>query len=131
MLTDKDIQTDELFNPEISIDFGAAYLKKLSLELDYQKPLVAAAYNGGPHRVKMWLKNFGTIEFDRFIEHIPFAETRTYVKRVITFRATYDKLYSKTLETEKYKYLLQTVPVKVEGQLSLKEEWDQFKGKLN
>jgi len=131
LLDQPDIQTESLFAPDLSISYGATYLKKLSVEMDSQKPLVAAAYNGGPHRVKAWLKNIGSIDYDKFIEHIPFAETRTYVKRVITFRATYDKLYSKSLETEKYKYLLQPVPVKVEGQLSLKEEWDQFKSKIN
>jgi len=132
MLMDQpDIQTESLFTPDNSINYGATYLKKLSVEMDYQKPLVAAAYNGGPHRVKAWLKNIGSIDYDKFIEHIPFAETRTYVKRVLTFRATYDKLYSKSLDSEKYKYLLQPVPVKVEGQLSLKEEWDQFKSKIN
>jgi len=126
-MTDQKIQTVQLFSPEKSIEFGAAYLKKLSLEMDNQKPLVAAAYNGGPHRVKAWIKNLGQLEFDKFIEHIPFVETRTYVKRVLTYRATYDKLYSKSLELDKYTYLLNPIPMKLKEPISLKEEWEPFR----
>lgn len=129
-ITDQKIQTDQLFTPEKSIEFGAAYLKKLSLEMENQKPLVAAAYNGGPHRVKSWMKNLGQLEFDKFIEHIPFAETRTYVKRVLTYRATYDKLYNKSIELEKYSYLLNPIPMKLEGPISLKEEWEPFRSEF-
>lgn len=126
-IMDQKIQTDQLFAPEKSIEFGAAYLKKLSLEMENQKPLVAAAYNGGPHRVKSWIKNLGQLEFDKFIEHIPFAETRTYVKRVITYRAIYDKLYNKAIEHEKYSYLLSPIPMKLKEPISLKEEWEPFR----
>lgn len=126
-ITDQKIQTEQLFTPEKSIEFGAAYLKKLSLEMDNQKPLVAAAYNGGPHRVKAWIKNLGQLEFDKFIEHIPFVETRTYVKRVLTYRATYDKLYNKSIELDKYTYLLNPIPMKLKEPISLKEEWEPFR----
>lgn len=98
--------------------------------MDNQKPLVAAAYNGGPHRVKSWIKNLGQLEFDKFIEHIPFAETRTYVKRVLTYRATYDKLYNKAIEHEKYSYLLSPIPMKLKEPISLKEEWEPFRFEL-
>ena len=57
--------------PDKSIEFGAAYLKKLSIEMNQQAPLIAASYNGGPHRVKQWIKNLGQLDFDVFIEHIP------------------------------------------------------------
>ncbi len=129
-ITDQKIQTEQLFSPEKSIEFGAAYLKKLSLELDNQKPLVAAAYNGGPHRVKAWMRNLGQLEFDKFIEHIPFVETRTYVKRVLTYRATYDKLYNKSIELDKYTYLLNPIPMKLKEPISLKEEWEPFRSEF-
>lgn len=130
MLSDS-IQTEDLFTPEKSIEYGATYLKKLSVELENQKPLIAAAYNGGPHRVKAWIKNFGQdMDFDKFIEHIPFNETRTYVKRVITYRAIYDRLYNKALESDKYMYLLNPLPVKAEESQSLKEEWEPFRSKI-
>lgn len=129
-LLDQKIQTDELFKPEKSIEFGAFYLKKLSLEMSDLKPLVAASYNGGPHRVKAWLKNLGTMEFDRFIEHIPFSETRTYVKRVTTYRAIYDKLYNGQIAFQKYNYLVNPMTIKAKDSFSLKEEWEPYKSEI-
>lgn len=123
MLNEKS-QTQELFKPQKSIEYGTAYLKKLSLELDYQKPLVAAAYNGGPHRVKQWLKNLGQMDYDIFIEHIPFAETRTYTKRVLTFRSMYEKIYNGNLAFDKMKYLIEKIPFVVPENFKLSEEWE-------
>ncbi len=96
----------------------------MSLELDYQKPLVAAAYNGGPHRVKQWLKNLGQMDYDIFIEHIPFAETRTYTKRVLTFRSMYEKIYNGNLAFDKMKYLIEKIPFVVPENFKLSEEWE-------
>ncbi len=113
-----------LFKPEIAIQYGAAYLKKLSVEFDGQLPLIAAAYNGGPHRVKLWLRNFGEIDFDVFIEHIPFVETRTYVKRVLSFYVTYQKIYDEKIDFKKIKFLTEKNPYQIKEPISLKEEWD-------
>jgi soluble lytic murein transglycosylase len=117
-------ETKDLYKPEIAIQYGAAYLKKLSVEFDNQLPLVAAAYNGGPHRVKLWLRNFGDIDFDVFIEHIPFPETRTYVKRVLSFYATYQKIYDEKIDIKKMSFLIEKNPYKIKEPISLKEEWD-------
>ncbi len=130
------VKTEELFMPEKSIEFGAAYLKKLSIELDGQKPLIAAAYNGGPHRVKQWLSNLGQMDYDVFIEHIPFAETRTYTKRVLTYRAMYDKIYNtgstSNLSYDKMKYLIEKIPFAAPKDFKLSEEWNiQLKSLLN
>ncbi|MBC7466727.1 MAG: lytic transglycosylase domain-containing protein, partial [Bdellovibrio sp.] len=114
----------DLFKPEIAIQYGAAYLKKLSVEFDTQLPLIAAAYNGGPHRVKLWLRNFGDIDFDVFIEHIPFPETRTYVKRVLSFYVTYQKIYDEKIDIKKMNFLIEKNPYKIKEPISLKEEWD-------
>lgn len=114
----------DLYKPEIAIQYGAAYLKKLSVEFSGQLPLIAAAYNGGPHRVKLWLRNFGDIDFDVFIEHIPFPETRTYVKRVLSFYATYQKIYDEKIDIKKMNFLIEKNPYKIKEPISLKEEWD-------
>ncbi|MFZ3230615.1 MAG: lytic transglycosylase domain-containing protein [Pseudobdellovibrio sp.] len=114
----------DLFKPDVAIQYGAAYLKKLSVEFDSQLPLVAAAYNGGPHRVKLWLRNLGDIDFDVFIEHIPFPETRTYVKRVLSFYVTYQKIYDEKIDIKKMNFLIEKNPYKIKEPISLKEEWD-------
>ncbi|MBC7457795.1 MAG: lytic transglycosylase domain-containing protein [Bdellovibrionaceae bacterium] len=125
-LVEKEVKTTELFDPKKSIEMGAAYLKKLLIEMKDQNPLTAAAYNGGPHRVKAWVKRLGHVDYDVFIEHIPFAETRTYVKRVLTFKSTYDKIYQKKLSSEELSYLIKPQPLEIIETLSLKEEWTPF-----
>lgn len=122
---DKNIR---LFEPENAIKYGAMYLKKLSDELGGQLPLVAAAYNGGPHRVRLWLKNFKerdntNMEYDIFIEHIPFAETRTYVKRVLSYNLTYQKLYEEKLDAKTTNWIIEKIPFKLQEPVILKEEW--------
>ncbi len=129
-LVGQDVKTPELFDPKKSIEMGAAYLKKLLIEMQDQNPLTAAAYNGGPHRVKAWIKKLGPVDYDVFIEHIPFAETRTYVKRVLTFRSIYDKIYQKKMNSEELSYLIKPQPVEIKETLSLKEEWEPYKKEI-
>lgn len=129
-LIDRNLATTDLFVPKNSIEYGAAYLRKLSVEFDFQPPLIAASYNGGPHRVKSWLKNRGLIDYDVFIEHIPFAETRTYVKRVLGFRTMYDKIYNAKLDPAKLRYLTQKINYKLTETFSLNEEWGKFKKEM-
>lgn len=117
-----------LFNPEYAVRYGTTYLKKLYDELGGQMPLVAAAYNGGPHRVKLWLKNLkerdnSNIEYDVFVEHIPFNETRTYVKRVVNYNLIYQKLYDEKLDFKSTKWMLDKIPFSPTEPLVLKEEW--------
>lgn len=122
-MLDQNIRSEELLKQDKSIEYGVAYLKKLSIELDAQKPLIAAAYNGGPHRVKQWLKSLGQLDYDVFIEHIPFAETRTYTKRVLTFSSMYEKIYDTNLSYEKLKYLIEKIPFVAPDDFKLSEEW--------
>jgi soluble lytic murein transglycosylase len=124
ILKERDHDPKSLFQPDAAVQHGAVYLKKLSREFDDQLPLVAAAYNGGPHRVKLWLRNFGDIDFDVFVEHIPFGETRTYVKRVLSFMKTYQRLYEDRQDYKKYQWLIGKNQYKLVEPISLKEEWD-------
>jgi soluble lytic murein transglycosylase len=54
--------------------------------------LSIAAYNAGKNRVRRWLAESGKMELDRFVERIPFNETRNYVRRVSTHYARYSYL---------------------------------------
>ncbi|MBC7743297.1 MAG: transglycosylase SLT domain-containing protein [Bdellovibrionaceae bacterium] len=120
----EDHEVKHLFEPDQAVKFGAMYLKKLSIEFNNQLPLIASAYNGGPHRVKLWLRNLGDIDFDVFVEHIPFAETRTYVKRVLSFHTTYEKIYDEKLDAKKFQWMIEKNQYKLAQPISLKEEWD-------
>lgn len=128
LLLNEENYPGELFKPENAIKYGAMYLKKLSDELGGQYPLMAAAYNGGPHRVKLWLRNFqdkekSNMDYDVFIEHIPFNETRNYVKRVLNYILTYQKLYEDKLDVKSSKWIIEKIPFNLKEPIVLKEEW--------
>ncbi|MCS6838341.1 MAG: transglycosylase SLT domain-containing protein [Bdellovibrionaceae bacterium] len=76
---------EDLFKIDINVHLGVAYLARLQSQFQGNLPLIAAAYNAGPHRVQTWLHRFGYRDFDEFIELIPFRETRFYVKKVMSF----------------------------------------------
>lgn len=115
-------QVTTLLEPEMSIRLGSKYLSRLMKIFKDRVPLTAAAYNAGPHRVQSWLHNFGHLEMDEFIEHIPFLETRNYVKRVVSFFHVYKSLYSN--DKQGMSWLAQPVNVPAMNPLPTKESWD-------
>jgi soluble lytic murein transglycosylase len=81
-------RTQDLFNPELNIRYGAWYLDNLFKKYRSES-LALAAYNAGQGNVDRWRANG---------EGIQFPETRAYVKRVehltsIYRRAWRSKLY--------------------------------------
>lgn len=118
------VEPNDLLNPEINIALGAQYLARLGQKFKGQLPLVAAAYNAGPHRVESWLVNFGHLETDEFVEHIPFLETRNYVKKVVRNHTFYRRLYSK--DAQPPAYLAKTLGVPIPSRASTRESWDSL-----
>lgn len=113
-----------LLDHEPAIKLGAQYLARLMKRFDREIPLVAAAYNAGPHRVKGWLMSFGSLEMDEFIEHIPFSETRNYVKKVTSNYEIYHELYKG--QEGKYLGLSAPITVKVVGPFPTRETWEEI-----
>jgi len=124
LLGDKQFEAPLLLQPETSVKIGSRYLKRLMTGFDNTIPLVAAGYNAGPHRVKNWLASFGQLDTDEFIEHIPFLETRNYVKRVVSNCYVYSKLYGN--KKDLFPYLADVVPAKAAAENSVKENWDDI-----
>lgn len=112
----------ELTDPATSIRLGGQYLARLMQKFKGQLPLVAAAYNAGPHRVESWLVSFGSLETDEFVEHIPFLETRNYVKRVVRNHTFYRRLYAK--DQKPVEYLAKTLGVPIPSRAATREAWD-------
>jgi len=79
----------ELTMPEVNIRLGTTYLSDVLERLEQNPVLATAAYNAGLHRVFRWLPDH-QLPADIWIELIPFAETRKYVKRVFTYAVIYD-----------------------------------------
>ena len=124
----RDFRVATLNEPRVNIQMGVSYLARLYKIFEGNIPLAAAAYNAGPHRVKAWLKNFGSLEMDEFVEHIPFLETRNYVKKVTSNYVIYQALYAKRAPTGLLAgapaWLAKPVGVKFSGPLEAKEIWE-------
>ncbi len=76
-----------LFDPGTNIRLGASYVGGLCTR--FGVPLCFAAFNAGGHRVEQWLAQQGETDLDLFVERIPYAQTRNYVRRVTTHLAHY------------------------------------------
>ena len=79
----------DLLKPNINIQLGSAYLKELLDRFKGNYAKASAAYNAGPHRIPKWLPE-NTLEASRWIESIPFKETRKYVRAVMAYTTIYD-----------------------------------------
>jgi soluble lytic murein transglycosylase len=80
----------EILQPDTNIALGSAYLSEVKAKLGDSAVLATAAYNAGPHRVARWLPQ-RTLPADIWIELVPFDETRTYLRRVLTYTVIYEK----------------------------------------
>jgi soluble lytic murein transglycosylase len=78
-----------LFNPNLNIQYGSFYYKKLLEEFDQHPVLATAAYNAGPKKVKRWLPKHQALPADIWIELIPYKETRDYVSSVLQYSLIY------------------------------------------
>lgn len=81
-----------LTQPEVNIDLGARYLSLLLKTWKGNLPLAIASYNAGPKAVSRWLEHAGGLDLDLWVARIPYAETRTYVGRVMGNLARYGYL---------------------------------------
>jgi soluble lytic murein transglycosylase len=82
-----------LFDPQLNVRLGVQYLGRLADTHHGNLILALAAYNAGPGRVKQWLKDLNTSDWDEFIERLPFDETKLYVKSVLRNYGMYQRLY--------------------------------------
>jgi len=84
-------------DPQYNVLLGNHYLSELMDEWGGNAILVAAAYNAGSGRVRQWIRANGDPRMPgtdvlRWIEDIPFAETRNYVQRVVENAVVYEML---------------------------------------
>lgn len=121
LLSINTFESKSLLEPDVNIRLGSRYLQRLLEKFSGSIPLVAAGYNAGPHRVHAWVRNFGTLDMDEFVEHIPFIETRNYVKKVVRNYQIYSLLYSGGGHS--LRWLIQPVGVRVDDRVPTREVW--------
>ncbi len=83
---------EDLFEPEINIDYGTYFLSYLLEKYDSEE-CALAAYNAGFGAVDDWLANSEYSADGVNLDYIPYDETREYVKRVSEAEEMYRELY--------------------------------------
>jgi soluble lytic murein transglycosylase len=79
---------EQITEQEVNVQIGTGYLKLVLDDFGGSMPLAAAAYNAGPSRSRRW-RNGPELEAAIWAENIPFAETRDYVKKVLSNTTNY------------------------------------------
>ena len=87
------ITRERLFDPEVNIAVGAAELSQKLQDMHGEPILAIAAYNAGTEAVGNWLAQTPIDDVDLFVESIPYAETKLYVKTVSRNRFEYRRIY--------------------------------------
>jgi len=77
-----------LYDPEVNVTLGSAYVQELVDRFDGSYVLALAAYNAGPSRAREWIEYWGdprsrSVDPVEWVELMPFEETRNYVQRVM------------------------------------------------
>ena len=78
--------------PQENIRLGAGYLRYLSDRFDRLEE-VLAAYNAGEGTVRRWLSDPALVGADGELAHIPYPETRSYVRKTKNFYFCYKFFY--------------------------------------
>lgn len=84
----------DLRKPEDNINLGTWYLNFTHQEYADNSVYAIASYNAGPAKVAEWIDKYDTSDLDRFIEKIPYPETRGYVESVLGNYWNYLRVYN-------------------------------------
>jgi soluble lytic murein transglycosylase len=88
-----EVSRESLFDPTTNIAVGAAEFSQKLAAMNGNHTLAIASYNAGEAAVSAWTGRTPVDDPDVFIESIPFAETRLYVKTVTRNRFEYRRIY--------------------------------------
>lgn len=88
-----------LRDPAVNLRYGVEYLRWLLRQFDGRLVVALAAYNSGPNAVPpRWREWIGRGGEALFCEMIPQAETREYVRRILSTLAAYREIRPRAAE---------------------------------
>ena len=91
---------DRLYNPGTSLAVGQRYIVQLLDRLDGNLLELGGAYNAGPGAVDRWrTTKAGGNDPLLFVESIPVAETRSYVKRLLLYHWLYRRRFGQDAQS--------------------------------
>jgi soluble lytic murein transglycosylase len=83
-------------DPSYNVMLGSAYFQRMLNMWDGNVPLAVASYNAGAGNVRKWVNAYGdprgNVDVLKWIEAIPFSETKAYVQRVVENSVVYDSV---------------------------------------
>jgi soluble lytic murein transglycosylase len=91
------VTRESLFDPMVNITVGVAEFSQKLTSMHNNPTLAIAAYNAGEDAVGKWLAHTPVDDVDLFVETIPYAETRLYVKSVTRNRFEYRRIYESSM----------------------------------
>lgn len=80
-----------LLDTRTNIRLGVRYLRQVRERFGGHAVLATAAYNAGSRRVRSWQPESRPMPADLWVETIPYAETRDYLRRVLTYTVIYEQ----------------------------------------
>lgn len=91
--TGEEYPDEALFEPEISVYYGAWFLNYLLDEFGDEKTALAA-YHAGRGIVSEWLLNEELSRDGKTLDSIPYKDTAAYADRVLKIKGIYKNLYN-------------------------------------
>jgi soluble lytic murein transglycosylase len=83
-------------DPNYNVMIGSAYFQRMLNIWNGSVPLAVASYNAGSGNVSKWIARYGDprgqVDMLKWIEAIPYVETKAYVQRVIENSVVYDSM---------------------------------------
>ncbi|MDP1908653.1 MAG: lytic transglycosylase domain-containing protein, partial [Hyphomicrobium sp.] len=84
-------------DPSYNVMLGSSYFQRMLRQWGGNYVLAVASYNAGAGNVRKWVARYGdprnaNVDTLRWIEQIPFAETKGYVQRVMENSVVYDRI---------------------------------------
>ena len=90
--TGEKYEDEALFEPDVSVYYGAYFLNMLLEEFDNVETALAA-YHAGRGKVNEWLADPRVSPDGVVLENIPYEDTAGYVKKVMKNTEKYKKIY--------------------------------------
>ena len=84
-------------DPSYNVMLGSSYFQRMVSQWGGNYVLAVASYNAGAGNVRKWVNRYGDprspgVDTLRWIEQIPFSETKGYVQRVMENSVVYDRI---------------------------------------
>ncbi len=92
-----DFNADDLYQPNVNIAIGSAYIADLKTQFGGLYEAIAASYNGGEDNAARWLDRSKPKDAAIFASEVGFAETKNYVFKVMNNYRVYRELYTDEL----------------------------------